>query len=147
MGNKEIYSDKLTKGRRTYYFDINRSEKGDLYLKVSESKKTSSGFEHHRLMVFEEDIKDFVEIFRKVLAKFKELKEPKQTDGKDCSVEKIRQSHKQAYMPWTTEDDNKLELLFCKGIKVKDLSKIFGRNEGAISSRINKLGLQEKYGR
>ena len=85
--------------------------------------------------------------FVKVLAKFKELKEPKQTDGKDCSVEKIRQSHKQAYMPWTTEDDNKLELLFCKGIKVKDLSKIFGRNEGAISSRINKLGLQEKYGR
>lgn len=68
MGNKEIYSDKLTKGRRTYYFDINRSEKGDLYLKVSESKKTSSGFEHHRLMVFEEDIKDFVEIFRKSIS-------------------------------------------------------------------------------
>jgi DNA-directed RNA polymerase specialized sigma24 family protein len=145
MDNKEIYSDKLTKGRRTYFFDINKSEKGDLYLKVSESKKTESGFEHHRIIVFEEDIKDFSEAFEKVLTKFKELKDPKQTDGKAYSVEKIREAHKQAYLPWTPEDDSKLELLFCEGKKVKELAQIFGRNDGAISSRIKKLELKEKY--
>lgn len=147
MADNEIYSDKITKGSRTYFFDIKKSEKGDLYLKVSESKKTENGYEHHRLMVFDEDLKDFVEALKKSLTKFKELKEPKPTDGKTYSVEKIRETHKQAYLPWTAEDDNKLELLFCEGKKVKELAQIFGRNEGAISSRIKKLELKEKYGK
>lgn len=144
MDNKEIDSDKITKDRRTYFFDINKSEQGDLYLKVSENKKTEIGFEHHRLIVFEEDIKDFSEVFQKTLTKFKELKEPKQSEGKAYSVEKIREAHKQAYLPWSPEDDSKLELLFCEGKKVKELAKIFGRNDGAISSRIKKLELKEK---
>ena len=147
MNDNEIYSNKITKGSRTYFFDIKKSEKGDLYLKVSESKKTENGYEHHRLMVFDEDLKDFVEALKKSLTKFKELKEPKQTDGKTYSVEKIRETHQQAYLPWTAEDDNKLELLFCEGKKVKDLAQIFGRNEGAINSRIKKLELKEKYGK
>jgi len=147
MSDNEIYSDKITKGSRTYFFDIKKSEKGDLYLKVSESKKTENGYEHHRLMVFDEDIKDFVEALKKSLTKFKELKEPKQTDDKTYCVEKIRETHQQAYLPWTEEDDNKLELLFCEGKKVKELAEIFGRNTGAINSRIKKLELKEKYGK
>ena len=147
MADNEIYSDKITKGSRTYFFDIKKSEKGDLYLKVSESKKTENGYEHHRLMVFDEDLKDFVEALKKSLTKFKELKEPKQTDGKTYSVEKIRETHQQAYLPWTAEDDNKLELLFCEGKKVKELAEIFVRNTGAINSRIKKLELKEKYGK
>ena len=147
MADNEIYSDKITKGTRTYFFDIKKSENGDLYLKISESKKTSDGFEHQRLMVFEEDLKDFVETLKKSLTKFKELKEPKQTDSKAYSVQKIRETHQQAYLPWTTEDDNKLELLFCEGKKVKELAEIFGRNVGAINSRIKKLELKDKYGK
>lgn len=145
MNDKEIYSDKITKGSRTYFFDIKKSENDDLYLKISESKKAASGFEHHRLMVFDEDLKDFVEALKKSLTKFKELKEPK--DGKTYSVEKIRETHQQAYLPWTAEDDNKLELLFCEGKKVKELAEIFGRNVGAINSRIKKLELKDKYGK
>ncbi len=145
MADNEIYSDKITKGSRTYYFDIKKSEKGDLYLKISESKKTQSGYEHHRLMVFDEDLKDFVEALKKSLTKFKELKEPK--DSKTYSVEKIRETHQQAYLPWTAEDDNKLELLFCEGKKAKELAEIFGRNVGAINSQIKKLELKDKYGK
>ena len=141
MADKEIYSDKITKGSRTYFFDIKKSESGDLYLKISESKKNASGFEHHRLMIFHEDLKDFVETLKKSLTKFKELKEPKQTDVKTYSVEKIRETHQQAYLPWTTEDDNNLVLLYCEGKKVNELAEIFGRNAGAIKSRIKKLKL------
>jgi thioredoxin-related protein len=147
MHDNEIYSDKITRSSRTYFFDIKKSENGDLYLKISESKKTASGFEHHRLMIFDEDLKDFVETLKKSLTKFKELKEPKQTNGKTYSVEKIRETHKQAYLPWTEEDDNKLELLFCEGKKAKELAEIFGRNIGAINSRIKKLELKDKYGK
>ena len=96
-------------------------------------------------MIFDEDLEDFVEALKKSLTKFKELKEPK--DGKTYSVEKIRETHQQAYLPWTAEDDNKLELLFCEGKKVKELAEIFGRKVGAINSRIKKLELKDKYGK
>lgn len=145
MDKEELYSDKITKGSRTYFFDIKKSDKSVLYLKISESKKTQSGYEHHRLMIFDEDLEDFVEAMKKSLTKFKELKEPK--DGKTYSVEKIREAHQQAYLPWTAEDDNKLELLFCEGKKVKELAEIFKRKVGAISSRIKKLELKDKYGK
>lgn len=147
MSNQEIYSDKIVKGSRTYFFDIKKSQAGDLYLTISESKKTESGFEQHRLMVFDEDLKDFVDALSKSLSKYKELKEPTPKAPKSYSVKKVRETHTQAYLPWTPEDDNKLELLFCEGTKMKELAKIFGRNEGAISSRIKKLELKEKYGK
>jgi len=55
-------------------------------------------------------------------------------------------SHTNAYQRWTKEDDYRLEILFCEGKTVKELSSIFGRNNGAIESRIDKLELREKYG-
>ncbi|MGJ7033717.1 hypothetical protein [Niabella hirudinis] len=58
-----------------------------------------------------------------------------------------QQANKNAYEKWTTEDDEKLELLFCEGKTVKELSAVFGRNEGSINSRIKKLELREKYDR
>lgn len=146
MNKNELHTDKITKGNRTYYFDIKKSEKDDLYLTISENKKSDNGSEHHRVMIFEEDLKDFVDTFRNSLVKFKELQQP-QTESKKYSVETIREVHQQAYQPWTKEDDEKLELLFCEGKKVKELAHIFARKEGAITSRIKKLELKEKYGR
>lgn len=58
-----------------------------------------------------------------------------------------RKSHENAYAPWTTEDDDNLELLYVAGKKIKELATIFGRNEGAILSRMKKLELIEKYGK
>ena len=52
-----------------------------------------------------------------------------------------------AYEKWTTEDDQKLEIMFCEGKKVTELGEILKRNDGAIRSRIKKLELKEKYGR
>lgn len=54
---------------------------------------------------------------------------------------------KNAYEKWTEENDEKLEKLFCEGKTIAELSEIFGRNGGAIRSRIRKLELKEKYGR
>jgi homoserine acetyltransferase len=57
----------------------------------------------------------------------------------------MRKEHPNAYMPWTEEDDVRLEQLYCEKLTVKQLSAVFGRNEGAITSRISKLELVEKY--
>ncbi len=64
---------------------------------------------------------------------------------KGYTLSEKREKNKNAYLPWTNEDDNKLELLFCEGKNVKELSEIFGRNNGSIQSRIKKLELKEKY--
>lgn len=66
---------------------------------------------------------------------------------KAYTKEDKQQEHKNAYEPWSVEADEQLELLYCEGKTILELVKHFGRNVGAINSRIKKLGLREKYGR
>lgn len=82
-------------------------------------------------------------IFSKLQPKYN--KKGKRGEKKAYSIEEKRQVHKQAYEPWTKDADEKLEVLFCEGKTIRQLSEIFERNEGAIRSRINKLELNEKY--
>jgi len=65
--------------------------------------------------------------------------------NKAYSVDEIRKTNPKAYARWTEEDDNRLELLYCEGKSTAELSKIFERNRGAVTSRIKKLELKEKY--
>ena len=69
----EIFSSKITKGPRTYFFDIRKNERGDYYLTITETKKSFSGndFERRRIMVFEEDMLDFVESLQVTLDELK----------------------------------------------------------------------------
>jgi DNA helicase-4 len=59
------------------------------------------------------------------------------------NIEKSRLKHKNAYMPWNKEDDSKLEELYRIGTTTEELCIFFGRNIGAINSRIEKLKLQK----
>lgn len=68
-----------------------------------------------------------------------------QKEDKAYTVEKIRESHKGAYAPWTDEQDQDLTSMFCEGVNIKDISAHFGRTKGAIRSRIKKLELVETY--
>ncbi|SFS33341.1 DUF3276 family protein [Sphingobacterium wenxiniae] len=144
MDNNELFTDKVTKGNRTYFFDVKRSENGSLYLSVSESKRTDDGFEKYNILIFEEDIKDFKKAFNRAIKKLEKLTDP-ESERKSYTLDDIREQHPQAYRPWSTEDDEKLEALFCEGKTVKELANIFERKEGAITSRIKKLELREKY--
>lgn len=65
---------------------------------------------------------------------------------KSYSVNEVRRKHKDAYQPWTTELDDELTTLFCKGLNIKEMARHFGRTKGAIIARIKKLELQELYG-
>ena len=66
----------------------------------------------------------------------------KPNDTKSISyMDQQKQLHHNAYAKWTTEDDNQLCNLVEEGVSIQELCRIFERNEGAIRSRINKLGL------
>ena len=62
-------------------------------------------------------------------------------------LEKGRDLSRKAYLPWTESDDEKLEMFYVAGKQVKEMCRVFERNEGAIRSRIKKLQLFEKYGK
>ncbi len=65
---------------------------------------------------------------------------------KAYSVKKIREKHKDAYNPWTEEQDEELTEMYCNGESVLDISIHLGRTKGAIYSRIRKLELEDLYG-
>ena len=66
----------------------------------------------------------------------------KSCDGEGISyMEQQKKIHFNAYAKWTTGDDEKLRNYVEEGVSIQGLCSLFGRNEGAIRSRISKLGL------
>lgn len=56
-------------------------------------------------------------------------------------MDELKAEYKKAYNPWTTEEEEMLKKYHIQGLTTRDISKLLGRNEGAISSRKKKLGL------
>jgi DNA-directed RNA polymerase specialized sigma24 family protein len=140
MKNENIFSTKFQAGNRTYFLDIKTTKDGDRYLKIVESKRTGeTEFERHQIIVFDEGIDKLAE-------KITESAEKMRINNKSYTVDEKRKTHRNAYQPWTDEDDSRLELLYCEGKSITVLAELFGRNSGAIRSRIKKLDLKEKYG-
>lgn len=58
------FSKKLRAGkRRTYFFDVRSTKQGDFFLTITESKKKfdSDGYDSHKIFLYKEDFKKFVE--------------------------------------------------------------------------------------
>lgn len=64
---------------------------------------------------------------------------------KTYSIKTVRETHEEAYQPWTKELDEELTLMYRDGVNVSDMANYFGRTKGAINSRIRKLDLEELY--
>jgi len=56
---KELFSEKVQAGSRTYFFDVKESREHVKYLVISESRQTNAGYTHDRVMVFEENLESF----------------------------------------------------------------------------------------
>ncbi len=64
----EVFSSKTSVGKRTYFFNVKENRHGDLFLNIVESKKNEgTGFERHSVIVFSEDLEDFVNEFHKAV--------------------------------------------------------------------------------
>jgi hypothetical protein len=61
--------------------------------------------------------------------------------SKSYDVSALRESHANAYAPWSEHDDLKLRQRHQSGESVAALATAFGRKPGAIRSRLKKLGL------
>ncbi|MCF8360540.1 MAG: PUR family DNA/RNA-binding protein [Prolixibacteraceae bacterium] len=61
---QEIYSKAVRAGKRTYFFDVKSTRKGELYLTITESKKRFDKqgnyfFEKHKIFLYKEDFDKF----------------------------------------------------------------------------------------
>jgi hypothetical protein len=64
----EVFSTKVSLLSRTYFFNIKENRKGSLYLNLVESKnKEGSGFERQSIILFEEDLQEFLKGFDEAL--------------------------------------------------------------------------------
>lgn len=142
MKNESIFSESFKAGKRTYFFDIKETSENKRYLSITESKKAEDKFERFRMLIFEEDIANFSKYFSSSLLNFfKQESSLEVLSHKD----RLKAKFENAYEPWTQENDNEIELLYCQGNTNQELSKHFKRNIGAIKSRIMKLELPDKY--
>jgi hypothetical protein len=107
-------------------------------------RKTSLRAEEEYNALSEERLQELEKNFIKICGgkqKREKKEKVKKEKGIEKPFEKIREDHPKAYMKWTAEEDEQLKKLFHKGIQIREISEIFGRKRGAITSRLKKLGL------
>ena len=88
----EIYSTTVGLPNRTYFFNVKENRLGDLYLNIVESKnRDSGGFERQSVILFADDLSDFLKGFDDSLrALEKAMKEkrrgaPRETRSRDSA--------------------------------------------------------------
>ena len=60
----ELFSTKVSLQNRTYFFNVKENRMGDLYLNVVESKnRETGGFERQSVIVFADDLREFLKGF------------------------------------------------------------------------------------
>ena len=65
-GLDEVFSRSVRAGKRTYFFDVKSTRRGDYYLTMTESKKRFGRdgrfhFEKHKIFLYKEDFEKFME--------------------------------------------------------------------------------------
>jgi hypothetical protein len=137
VADKELFTERVSAGNRTFFFDVRESIKGSKYLVISESRKERGTYVHSRVMIFPENLEAFVKGFHKALRFLNVAK----TRAASHSIENIRQKYPKAYTRWSPEEDQQLILNHQSGMSVVALAQLFLRQPSAIRSRLVKLGL------
>ena len=76
----EIYSKVVKAGKRTYFFDVKSTKGNDLYITLTESKKSfgedgEGSYQKHKIFLYKEDFEKFREGLDDVVNKIEELRE------------------------------------------------------------------------
>lgn len=92
----------------------------------------------------------FLEVIKKYTGNQNEFQSPDTvsltapTEKALSYMEQQKQFHANAHVSWTEGDDNQLRQHIKEGRSIKEIASLMGRNNGAILSRIKKLGISRK---
>lgn len=119
--------------------DGNGSTKGVIHLSLADMEKLAKGlYARKKEMVAKSQT--MANTFSVQPAKLTKITE-KAIATSNTYMQQQKESHPNAYIPWTKEEEDKLKDMVQGGLEVKVISDALQRNEGAITSRIKKLGL------
>ena len=89
--NSEVYSKVVRAGKRTYFFDVKATKNNDLYLTVTESKKTTidgrESYQKHKLFLYKEDFEKFQDKLLLFLEKLYQLRDDLQKSAHVTDVQ------------------------------------------------------------
>lgn len=73
IATEEIYSQKISCGKRTYFFNLKEQASGTRFIDIVESKYERNEDRHHRvrLVIFEDHIDEFLEGLSEVAERLK----------------------------------------------------------------------------
>jgi hypothetical protein len=95
----ELFSTKVILQNRTYFFNVKENRLGDLYLNIVESKnREEGGFERQSVILFAEDLQDFLQGFDDALRVLEKAAREKrrETPGREQRSRKPR-NNEQTY--------------------------------------------------
>ena len=100
----ELFSNKVILQNRTYFFNVKENRMGDLYLNIVESKnKDSGGFDRQSVILFADDLQEFLKGFDESLKVLEKSVREKRHTGKttakhgEAREEKKRSSERNAF--------------------------------------------------
>jgi hypothetical protein len=99
---REIYSQKIRAGKRTYIFDVRATKGNDYYITITERKRRNdaSGFQKQKLFLYKED-------FNKFLRSLAETIDYVKTDLlPDYDFERYDREEMDDYDDWREEDND-----------------------------------------
>lgn len=141
MKKQSLYSEKLEKGNRRFYFDIRETEKGSNYFTINEiTTKENEDDKRRQIMVFENEVDRFAAAIVRTLLHFN-VKDSKVPQAKVARIQEAKAKYARAYEPWTKKEDAELALLYSQGKSKTEIGTSLQRNPGAINVRIEKLNL------
>lgn len=131
---KDMISFRMRSRSGNLFFDL-KIDKLMPYVKITQSKPLGNGnYRRETIFIDQSELLEFKNAIDKAAQYWNLIPEKK------YSVEEVRNRHGNAYLPWTDDADAYLVRLYKEGRSVKELSEIFERAVGAISSRLRKLG-------
>ena len=143
---REVLSLRIPAGSRTVFVDLKKMPDGSHFLSLSEVKRAERAAEERSRIVIDAQ---YVDALQEALAAVVEYldaatpKPPRSTAiARKRTLVEMRKRYPNAYKPWSTEDDEALRAAFKGGTSIKEIAHDFGRNMGAIRSRLRKLGLE-----
>jgi hypothetical protein len=119
----DVSTRKVVDGSRTHFIEVKQNDSGH-YLTLTELGREG---ERKRVLVGAPNVRAFLSELQDAVAELEKLAD--------------RPLDKRSYQPWSPEEDGRLRRELDRGMGVAEIAESHKRNEGAIRSRLKKLGL------
>jgi hypothetical protein len=119
---------------KTYKFSVTQDSDGGGVFAIIQIQKDAGQTVKKRISISLESLQSFHNAYLDAVNQLVVKK-------KAYNVDEQRKINPNAYKKWELEDDKALTKAYKAGKSLDQLAKSFGRNRGAIESRLSKLGL------